>query len=451
MQFKPHDYQKAAIDYVIENPEAALFLEMGLGKTIITLTALHELILDRFEVSRALVVAPLRVARDTWPQELAKWEHLAGLTMAVAVGTQKEREAALATGSQITVINRENVPWLVKHLGKEWPFDTVIIDELSSFKNHQAKRFRALRAVRHRTTRFIGLTGTPAANGLLDLWAQFRLLDGGERLGKYITHYRNRFFQPDKRNGMQVYSYKPLPGAEEGIYKAIGDITMSLKTDDHLTMPPLTFASHEVRMDAPEKKKYDQLKKELVLEIAGQVVDAANAAVLSAKLLQLASGTVYDEAGKTAQLHDRKLDALEDLIESANGQTLLVAYWFKADLARLLERFPQATALKTSENMTAWNRGEIPVGLIHPASAGHGLNLQAGGHHLVWLTPTWSLELYQQTNARLYRQGQESPVVIHHLVTKDTLDSAVLAALERKDSTQTALIDAVKTTLKGNR
>lgn len=447
MRYTPHDYQQHATRFITENPEAAILLGMGLGKSVITLTALWELLLDTFQVRRVLVIAPLRVARDTWPGELAKWDHLGGLTMVVAVGTKTERLDALAKNTMVTVVNRENVPWLVEHLGSAWPFDMVVIDELSSFKNPQAKRFKALASTRADVTRMVGLTGTPAANGLMDLWAQFRLLDGGERLGRYITHYRNRWFTPDKRNGQQVFTYKPREGAEAEIYAAIADMTISMKTTDHLTLPDLTITTTPVTLAQEERAVYARLRDDLVIALGDDVIDASNAAALSGKLLQLASGAIYTNTGDTIGVHDRKLDALEDILEAANGQPVLVAYWYRHDLERIKQRFTSARELKTSADITAWNRGEIPLGVIHPASAGHGLNLQEGGHLLVWFSLTWSLELYQQTNARLYRQGQSQPVTITHLVAENTIDALVLQALERKDVTQAALIDAVRTEL----
>ena len=420
---------------------------MGLGKSVIALTAIWQLVLDYFLVTRVLIIAPLRVARDTWPAEAVKWDHLEGLSLAVAVGSKAERLDALAKNSMVTVINRENIPWLVAHYGTSWPFDMVVIDELSSFKNHRAKRFTALVKMRPFVTRWVGLTGTPASNGLMDLWAQFRLLDGGTRLGRYITRFRDRWFVPDKRNGMQVFTYKPCAGAEDEIYEAISDITLSMKTTDHLKLPQLTVTTKQVKLASKERAVYERLKQDLVVELDGQTVDAANAAALSGKLLQLASGAIYNEQSQAITVHNAKLDALEDLLEAANGQNLLVAYWYKHDLERIIERFPNARVLKTAEDIAALNNREIALGLIHPASAGHGLNLQAGGHLLIWFSLTWSLELYQQTNARLYRQGQTEPVTITHLAAEGTLDEAVLKALEAKNVTQAALIEAVKTQL----
>lgn len=445
MRYRPHDYQQTATRFILDHPEAAILLGMGLGKSVITLTAIWELLLDYFTVSRVLVVAPLRVARDTWPAEAAKWDHLDGLSVAVAVGTKADRLDALAKSAMVTVINRENIPWLVSQLGEAWPFDMVVIDELSSFKNHRAKRFTALVKMRPHVKRWVGLTGTPASNGLMDIWAQFRLLDGGQRLGRFITRYRDRWFTPDKRNGMQVFTYKPREGAEDEIYEAIADMTLSMRTTDHLQLPPLTVTTTPVVLGAQERVVYEQLKADLVVDLDGQVVDAANAAALSGKLLQLASGAIYDEHGETVEVHGAKLDALEDILEAANGQTVLVAYWYRHDRERIQRRFPDARELRISADIAAWNRGDIPLGLIHPASAGHGLNLQAGGHLLVWFSLTWSMELYQQTNARLYRQGQADPVTITHLAAIGTLDQAVLGALEAKDMTQAALIDAVAT------
>lgn len=447
MHYTPHDYQAHAIAFIVDHPIAAILLDMGLGKTVITLTAIDELMLDRFEISRTLVIAPLRVARDTWPAEAAKWDHLRHLTVSVMVGSPAERRAALTRPAHVYVINRENLVWLVDELDGAWPFDMIVIDELSSFKSHQAKRFKALTKVRPLAKRAVGLTGTPASNGLMDLFAQFRVLDMGERLGRFITRYREAFFVPDKRSAYQVFSYKPRPGAEDEIYERIADITMSMKSADHLDLPGLVEVNHTVELEGRERRLYEQLKNEMVVELEGREIDAVSAGALSGKLLQLASGAIYDEAGDAVEVHGRKLDALEDLVEAANGQSVLVAYWFKHDRARIEARIPGAVDLKSSADFAAWNRGEIPVALIHPASAGHGLNLQAGGHHLVWFSLTWSLELYQQTNARLHRQGQTETVTVHHLVAAGTLDESVMSALAGKDVTQSALIDAVKATL----
>lgn len=410
-----------------------------------TLTAIRDLMYDTFEVKRVLVVAPLRVARDTWPEEIRKWDHLKDLTCSVVVGSVAERRRALQKKADIYIVNRENLVWLYEHC--KMPFDMVVLDELSSFKNHQAKRFRAIKALRPKVKRIVGLTGTPSGNGLMDLWAEFRILDMGERLGRYISQYRNLYFKPDKRNGMVVYSYKPLPGAEEAIYHQIADITVSMKATDYLEMPELVSVVKEVRLSEKEKERYDELKKSLVLELPGGEVTAANAASLTLKLSQMANGAIYTDGKDVAAIHDRKLDALEDLVESANGKSVLVAYWFKHDKDRIRERM-EAGELKEPQDFTDWNAGKIPVALIHPASAGHGLNLQQGGSILIWFGLTWSLELYQQTNARLWRQGQaDKTVIIQHIVAKDTIDERILNVLEHKDGTQAALIEAVKADL----
>lgn len=447
MNFSPHNYQAYAIDYIETHPIAAVLLDMGLGKTVISLTAIADLLFDSFEAHRILVVAPLRVARDTWPAEIAKWEHLQHLTYAVCVGTPKERRMALMSGADITIINRENLGWLIDSSGFDFDYDMIIIDELYSFKNHKSKRFQSLMKVRPKVKRIIGLTGTPSSNGLMDLWAEFKLLDFGERLGRFITHYRNNYFIPDKRNGEIIYSYKPMPYAEDAIYRRISDITISMKSTDHLQMPELITSQYEVQLSEEETQRYEELKADFILELPEGEITAANAASLTGKLSQLANGAIYDDDGNIIEFHDRKLDALEDLIEAANGKPLLVAYWFKHDLQRIKKRF-NVREIKSSKDITDWNNGDIPVAVIHPASAGHGLNLQAGGSILIWFGLTWSLELYQQTNARLWRQGQTSgTVVIEHIITKGTIDERILKALSLKEVTQNALIDAVKANL----
>ena len=442
MKFIPHDYQQYAIDFIESHKTAAVLLDMGLGKTVITLTALNDLLFDHFEISRVLVIAPLRVARNTWPQEIGKWEHLNHIRYSVAVGTEKERLHALRQQVSLYIINRENVPWLVEKT--DFSYDAIVIDELSSFKNWSSKRFKALMKVRPLAKRVIGLTGTPSGNGLMDLFAEFKVLDMGQRLGRFITKYRQDYFVPDKRNGQVVFSYAPLPGAEERIYEKIADITISMKAADHLRMPALIESEYSVRMNEEEKKMYAEMCEQLVLQMKGDEVTAANAGVLSGKLAQMANGAVYTDDGATLHIHDRKLDALEDIIESMNGKPLLVAYWFRHDAERIEKRVP-CVRLDTDETIARWNRGEIPVALIHPASAGHGLNLQSGGSTLVWFGITWSLELYQQTVARLYRQGQSAnTVVVQHIIAEGTIDEKILRALKRKDKTQTALIEAVK-------
>lgn len=453
MKYNPHDYQKYAVGYIESHPVAAVLLDMGLGKTSITLTALASLLFDSFEVRRILVIAPLRVARNTWGAEIEKWDHLSGLRYAVAVGTENERLAALRKQADIYLINRENVQWLISESGIPFDFDMVVIDELSSFKNHQTKRFKALMKVRPKVKRIVGLTGTPSSNGLMDLWAEFRLLDMGERLGRFIGQYRTSYFRPDKQNGQVVFSYKPLPGAEKQIYGKISDITISMKSTDHLQMPELINSRYTVYLSEKEDSHYADLKKDLILQLPDGDITAANAASLSGKLSQMANGAIYTDAGEAVAIHERKLDALEDIIEAANGKPVLVAYWFRHDLERITERLqilkiPYAR-LDTDGSIRKWNAGEIPVALIHPASAGHGLNLQSGGNTLVWFGLTWSLELYQQTVARLWRQGQASEtVVVQHIITKGTIDERIMKALSEKDTTQAALIDAVKADLK---
>ncbi len=446
MKFIPHKYQKYAIDFIKQHSISALLLDMGLGKTVISLTAINELMFDSFEVHKVLIIAPLRVARFSWGAEIRKWDHLKNLRYSIVVGTEKERRAALQHKADIYIINRENLPWLIEN--SRFDYDMVVVDELSSFKNHQAKRFKALMKVRPQVKRIVGLTGTPSSNGLMDLFAEFKLLDMGQRLGRFIGQYRTAYFQPDKMNGMVVYSYKSLPGAEEKIYEKISDITISMRATDHLQMPELISSQYEVELSAAERIKYELLKKDLVLPIGDDEITAANAAALSGKLCQLANGAIYDDDNKAVRIHDRKLDALEDIIESMNGRPLLVAYWFKHDFDRIAERLSELkvpfSKLDTDESIEKWNSGQIPVALIHPASAGHGLNLQSGGSALVWFGITWSLELYQQTVARLWRQGQKHTVVIQHIITKNTIDENIMVALENKEHTQTALIEAVK-------
>lgn len=413
--------------------------------------------LDELSVSKVLVIAPLRVARDTWPIEIGKWDHLADLDAAVIVGDLKTRTAAVNSSALIYIVNRENVKWLVEYYeknGLRWDFDCVVIDELSSFKNYQSQRFKWLRKVRPFVKRWIGLTGTPTSNGLMDLWAEIGILDGGERLGRFIGRFRDSYFKPGSMNPSTgvVFSYVPRPGAEEQIYERISDITISMKAVDHLQMPECICVNHEVEMDPRERKLYDQLKRDLIIPTEDGDIDAANAASLSNKLLQMSNGAVYDENKEARFIHERKLEMLEDLIEAANGQPVLIAYWFKHDRTRILQHLAKAgysnvRDLKESKDITDWNEGRIPIALIHPASAGHGLNIQAGGHILIWFGLTWSLELYQQTNARLWRQGQEQTVTVHHIITKDTVDEDVLAALASKNVTQEKLIASVKARL----
>ncbi len=447
VKYKPHDYQTYATNFILKNPISAIFLDMGLGKSVITLTSIFDLALDSFIIRKILVIAPLRVARDTWPAEIEKWDHLKGLTYSVAIGTEKERISALLQKVDIYLINRENVDWLVNRSGLPFDYEMVVVDELSSFKAHSSRRFKAIRSVRPKVKRIVGLTGTPSGNGLMDLWAEIGILDMGQRLGRFITHFRNKYFIPDKRNQNIIFSYKPLPGSEDEIYRLISDITISMKSTDYLKMPECVINEIPVKLSDKEMKVYETMKQNLVLSLKDKEVDAASAASLSNKLLQMANGAVYADDGSVVPIHDRKLDALEDVIEAANGKPVLIAYWYKHDIERIQKRFT-VTKLDTADSIKAWNNGEIPVAIIHPASAGHGLNLQTGGSTLVWFGLTWSLELYQQTNARLWRQGQMDTVIIHHLISKGTMDERVMKALKNKDNTQSALIDAVKANLK---
>lgn len=446
MKYKPHSYQEYAIRYIETHPISALLIDMGLGKTSITLTAICNLLFDSFEVCKVLVIAPLRVAKNTWTDEIKKWEHLSTLTYSLIVGNENERLSALNEKADIYIINRENVDWLVNKSGYKFDFDMVVIDELSSFKNHQSKRFKSLMKVRPLVKRIVGLTGTPSSNGLMDLFAEFKILDMGKRLGYFIGQYRNTYFKPDKTNGPIVYSYKPLPNAENAIYEKISDITVSMKANEYLKMPELLTSNYVVELSNSEKNQYDEMKKSLVLEITDGEITASNAASLSNKLCQLSNGAIYDDEQNIVEIHDRKLEALEDIIESMNGKPLLIAYWYRHDLERIKSRF-SVRETKTNEDISDWNDGKIPVALIHPASAGHGLNLQNGGSTLVWFGLTWSLELYQQTNARLYRQGQKNTVVIQHIITKGTIDEQILKALQKKNKTQADLIDAVRANL----
>ena len=441
-----HGYQEYSVNFIIEHPVAAVLLDCGLGKTVTSLTAINDLMFDYFDIHRVLVICPLRVG-NVWANEIQHWEHLHLLQYSVAVGSESERLSALKAQADIYIINRENVQWLIEKSGIPFDFDMLVVDELSSFKNYQSKRFKALMKARPKVKRVVGLTGTPSSNGLMDLFAEFKLLDMGARLGRFIGQYRNAYFSPDKRNGQIIYNYKPLPNAEQQIYDKISDITISMKSTDHLKMPEMISTKYEVELSDSEKKKYEELKKDLILQLPDGEITAANAASLTGKLSQMANGAVYSDDESILEIHQRKLDALEDIIESANGKPVLVAYWFRHDLERIRKRF-DVRAIKTAKDIADWNNGRIPVALIHPASAGHGLNLQAGGNHLVWFGLTWSLELYQQTNARLWRQGQTAEtVVIQHIVAKATVDEHIMKALAQKNTTQLALMDAVRAEL----
>lgn len=455
MKLTLHNYQVVAKDFIIGHPYAAVILDMGMGKTATTLSAVNELMFDRFEVTKVLVIAPLRVANTVWSDEIEQWSELRNLRYSKIVGTPKQRKVALQKDADIYIVNRENLPWLVEQCSPYFKWDMVVIDELSSFKSWQSKRFKAFMTMRPYMKRVVGLTGTPSSNGLMDLFAEFKVIDGGERLGRFIGEFRSRYFEEGRRNGNIVYEYIPMDYAECQIQDKISDITISMKALDYLDMPELISTKKLVRMSEKEKEKYIQFKKEYVLsELDGLEVTAANAASLTNKLVQLSNGAVYSDDHTVVPLHEQKLDALEDILESANGEPVLVAYWFKHDLARIMGRLEKlnvkSRVLKTEEDIREWNKGNVPVGLLHPAGAGHGLNLQKGGHHLVWFGLTWSLELYQQTNARLWRQGQEAEtVVIQHIVTEGTIDEEILKALENKDAQQERLIEAVKAQVGG--
>lgn len=455
MKLTLHNYQVVAKDFIIGHPHAAVILDMGMGKTATTLSAVNELMFDRFEVTKVLVIAPLRVANTVWSDEIEQWAELRHLRYSKIVGTPRQRKVALQKDADIYIVNRENLPWLVEQCSPYFKWDMVVIDELSSFKSWQSKRFKAFMAMRPYMKRIVGLTGTPSSNGLMDLFAEFKVIDGGERLGRFIGEFRSRYFEEGRRNGNIVYEYIPMDYAECQIQDKISDITISMKALDYLEMPELISTKKLVRMTDKEKEKYSQFKKEYVLsELDGLEVTAANAASLTNKLVQLSNGAVYSDDHTVVPLHEQKLDALEDILESANGEPVLVAYWFKHDLARIIGRLEKLKVknrvLKTEEDIREWNKGNVSVGLLHPAGAGHGLNLQKGGHHLVWFGLTWSLELYQQTNARLWRQGQESEtVVIQHIVTEGTIDEEILKALENKDAQQERLIEAVKAQVGG--
>ena len=447
MKYIPHKYQQLAERHIYQTPRCGLFLEMGLGKTVVTLTAINNLMYDSFEISKALVIAPLRVAEDTWSRESEKWDHLKHLRISKILGTPKQRRKAIAADADIYIVNRENVVWLCNELsqiGDGWDFDAVIIDELSSFKSPKAQRFKALRKYITRSSRVIGLTGTPAPNGLIDLWSQIYLLDGGERLGKTVTGFRERYFVPNQRNQTTIFNYKPKPEAEENINEKISDICISMKADDWLEMRERIDSIQTVKLSEKEMAAYEKFEKDAYLQFLEGEVTATSAAVLTGKLLQYSNGAMYLPDGGYVKTSEKKLDMLEELVEAANGKPVLCFYSFRHDLERIREKFPKARKLESSKDITDWNNGEIPMLLAHPAGAGHGLNLQAGGHIIVWFGLTWSLELYQQANARLYRQGQQEAVIIHHLITEGTMDSHVLESLQGKKDVQDDLMEALK-------
>lgn len=447
MEFKPHKYQAIAIQKIYETPRVGLFLDMGLGKTAITLTAIEDLIYNQFEVSKALVIAPLRVAEDTWSRESEKWDHLNHLTISKILGTPAQRRKALVTEADVYIINRENVVWLTNELsqiGGGWDFDMVVIDELSSFKSAKAQRFKALRKNITRSRRVVGLTGTPAPNGLIDLWSQVYLLDGGERLGHTLTGYRERYFIPNQRNQTTIFNYKPKPEAEHAINEKISDICISMKAEDWLDMPKRIDNVQAIKLQEKEKEAYNRFEKDSYLQFLEGEVTAASAAALTNKLLQYSNGAVYLPDGGYVETSARKLDALEEILDVSNGKPILCFYSYKHDLERIQKRIPEARKLKDSKDIKEWNSGDIPLLLAHPAGAGHGLNLQAGGSIIVWFGLTWSLELYQQANARLYRQGQERTVIIHHLITESTVDERVLESLQGKKEVQEDLLESLK-------
>ena len=446
MKFEPYAYQERAIRKIENETSAGLFLDMGLGKTVITLTAIKDLIED-FAVWRVLVTAPPRVAADTWTREFRKWDHLQGLRVSTVIGTPKQRAAALEKDADVYIISRDCLAWLVDYYQQKrngWPFDMLVIDELSGFKNSQAKRFRAIRKTLPCTKRVVGLTGTPSPNGLIDLWAQIYLLDRGERLGRTLGFYREKYFRPGKRNGFVVYQWEPVRGAQEAIEDKLRDLCLSMSAEDYLQLPERIDRTVSVTLSPKERRIYDRMEKESLIELKaeGDAVVALNAAATMTKLLQIANGRVYTEEGNVLQIHDGKLRALEEIVEDATSP-VLVFYSFRHDLAAIRERIPEARILNGAKDIQDWNDGSIPVLLAHPASAGYGLNLQAGGHIIVWYGLTWSLELYQQANARLHRQGQDHAVIIHHLITEGTVDEQVMAALERKDTSQAALLAAL--------
>lgn len=447
MRFRPHDYQSRAIERILEQNSVGLFLDMGLGKTVITLTAVDELIYDRFEIRKVLVIAPKRVAEDTWTREADKWDHLQDLKISPVLGTVQQRLSALDADADVYVIGRDNVVWLVELMQKRrkgWPFDMIVIDELSSFKNPQAKRFRALRKAVPCANRVVGLTGTPSPNGLIDLWAEIYLLDQGKRLGKTLGWYREEYFRPGMRNGYTVYKWEPRRGAQQQIEKQISDICVSMSAADYLELPERIDNVIPVRLGESERKQYETMEEDQLLQLGeDETVAALNAAAVMSKLLQIANGSVYAEGGSVIRIHERKAEALEEIVDTA-AEPVLVFYSYRHDLEAIRRRIPDARTLDGPEDIAAWNRGEIRVLLAHPASVGYGLNLQEGGHVIVWYGLTWSLELYQQANARLYRQGQEKPVIIHHLIAEGTVDEQVMRALQAKDTSQAALMAALK-------
>ena len=452
MIYEPYPYQQYCAARIVADAAVGLFLDMGLGKTVITLDAINTLRYDRWAVQRVLIIAPKKVAEGTWTKEAQKWEHLRHLRISAVLGSQQKRLRALATPADIYVINRDNVAWLVDYFKNAWPFDMVVLDESSSFKNSQSKRFKALKLVRSRINRLVELTGTPASNGLIDLWAQIYLLDGGARLGRTLGQYRERFFDPDKRSRTQIFSYTPKDGSMEYIQQAIGDICVSMKAEDYLNLPDRMFDDVPVVLDDKARKAYRQLERDLLLELDEGQITAASAGVLTGKLLQLCNGAVYDSEKRPLAIHNCKVEAFLEVLEQLNGQHCLVFYNFQHDRDRLLAALePLGLRVRVYQNAAdedAWNAGEVDVLLAHPASCAYGLNLQNGGHHIVWFGLTWSLEQYEQANKRLHRQGQRHPVIVHHLVVQGSMDEDVIESLRAKGDTQEALMDALKARIK---
>ncbi len=450
MKYVPHEYQQAAISFALDHPKCLLSLDMGLGKTSVTLSVLCEL-LDDFAVNRVLIIAPKFVAQDVWIREAKKWDFASGLQIAVAVGTAAQRRAAVESGAEIVCINRENVSWLVDLYRTSWPFDCIVVDESSSFKSYSSQRFKALRKVTPAASRIIELTGTPRPRSLEDLWPQIYLLDHGERLERSMTAFRTRFEMPGRRNGQQIWEWIPRPGAEDTVYGLISDISMSMKAEDWLSVPELTEIDHYVELPPKLRKIYRELEHESILRYEDHAIVGANAGVLAGKLLQFANGAVYDDHSDVQEYHDLKLQLLDEILE-ATEEPVMVFYWFRHDYERLRRFFAnyQPRTISSPEDISDWNEGRIRLLLVHPASMGHGLNLQDGGHTIVWFGLTWSLEIYQQANARLHRQGQKHPVMIHRLVMKDTVDEDVLASLDRKDTGQEQLIEAIKARIEGS-
>lgn len=452
MIYEPYPYQQYCAARIVADAAVGLFLDMGLGKTVITLDAINTLRYDRWAVQRVLIIAPKKVAEGTWTKEAQKWEHLRHLRISAVLGSQQKRLRALATPADIYVINRDNVAWLVDYFKNAWPFDMVVLDESSSFKNSQSKRFKALKLVRSRINRLVELTGTPASNGLIDLWAQIYLLDGGARLGRTLGQYRERFFDPDKRSRTQIFSYTPKDGSMEYIQQSIGDICVSMKAEDYLNLPDRMFDDVPVVLDDKARKAYRQLERDLLLELDEGQITAASAGVLTGKLLQLCNGAVYDSEKRPLAIHNCKVEAFLEVLEQLNGQHCLVFYNFQHDRDRLLAALePLGLRVRVYQNAAdedAWNAGEVDVLLAHPASCAYGLNLQNGGHHIVWFGLTWSLEQYEQANKRLHRQGQRHPVIVHHLVVQGGMDEDVIESLRAKGDTQEALMDALKARIK---